>query len=94
LPDKMGSPACYAAMDRLMNREETTHARVLASHRERTLAKMQASPGVVLILRKHSVILFYSCTQLTVAPTLSPCQQMGLLRYSVPLFSQFPSMNC
>jgi hypothetical protein len=56
LPDKMGGPACYAAMDRLMNREETTHARVLASHRERTLAKMRACPGVVLILHDTTVL--------------------------------------
>jgi hypothetical protein len=56
LPDKMANPACYAAMDRLMNRPEMTHARVLAAHRERTLAKMQACAGAVLILHDTTVL--------------------------------------
>jgi hypothetical protein len=50
LPDKLSDPADYHAMDRLMNRPETTHERVLAAHRERTLAKMQAASGVALVL--------------------------------------------
>ena len=28
LPDKLGTPANYEAMDRLMNRKETTHERI------------------------------------------------------------------
>lgn len=56
LPDKLGSPARYAAMDRLMNREETTHAAILAPHRRRTLAKMEAGDGVVLILHDTTVL--------------------------------------
>jgi hypothetical protein len=50
LPDKMGDPASYHAMDRLMNRPETTHESILKPHCERTVAKMQACPGMVLIL--------------------------------------------
>lgn len=56
LPDKLSDPADYAAMDRLMNRRETTHASVLAAHRQCTLAKMQACPGVVLILHDTTVL--------------------------------------
>jgi len=50
LPDKLSNTADYHAMDRLMNRPETTHERVLAAHCERTLAKMQVASGVALIL--------------------------------------------
>jgi hypothetical protein len=56
LPDKLGSPATYAAMDRLMNRAETTHAAVLAPHYAKTRAKMAARAGVVLILHDTTVL--------------------------------------
>jgi hypothetical protein len=59
LPDKLGSPARYAAMDRLMNRAETTHEAILASHYAKTRAKMEACPGVVLKLH-DATILDYS----------------------------------
>jgi hypothetical protein len=50
LPDKLSDPADYAAMDRLMNRPETTHTSVLTPHYQRTREKMEAHQGVVLIL--------------------------------------------
>ena len=56
LPDKLSDPNDYMAMDRLMNRPETTHERVLAPHRQRTLAKMQAHAGVVLVLHDTTVL--------------------------------------
>jgi hypothetical protein len=56
LPDKFASPAGYAAMDRLMNRPETTHARVLAPHYRKTRAKMEACGGVVLIVHDGTVL--------------------------------------
>lgn len=56
LPDKLGSPARYAAMDRLMNRSETTHAAVLAPHYAKTRAKMEACDGVVLTLHDTTVL--------------------------------------
>ena len=56
LPDKLSDPADYAAMDRLMNRPETTHASVLAPHFARTLEKMHACAGVVLILHDTTVL--------------------------------------
>lgn len=56
LPDKLRDPADYHAMDRLMNRPETTHERVLAAHRGRALAKMHAASGVVLILHDTTVL--------------------------------------
>lgn len=56
LPDKLSDANDYAAMDRLMNRPEMTHASVLTPHRQRTLEKMQACPGVVLILHDTTVL--------------------------------------
>lgn len=56
LPDKLSDPNDYIAMDRLMNRAEVTHASVLAPHRRRTLEKMQAHAGVVLILHDTTVL--------------------------------------
>jgi hypothetical protein len=50
LPNKMGSPRNYKAMDVLMNRSEVTHASVLAPHLRRTHERMQAAQGVVLLL--------------------------------------------
>ena len=56
LPDKLSDPNDYVAMDRLMNRPETTHAAVLASHRQRTVEKMRACAGAVLILHDTTVL--------------------------------------
>ncbi len=56
LPEKLSNPADYAAMDRLMNRAETTHGSVLAPHFARTLEKMQACSGAVLILHDTTVL--------------------------------------
>ena len=56
LPDKLSDPNDYMAMDRLMNRRETTHASVLGPHRRRTLEKMHAHEGVVLILHDTTVL--------------------------------------
>jgi len=56
LPEKLSDPNDYIAMDRLMNRAEVTHTQVLAPHRRRTLEKMQAHAGVVLILHDTTVL--------------------------------------
>ena len=56
LPQKLSDPDDYHSMDRLMNRPETTRARVLAAHRQRTLEKMQDCPGVVSIVRDTTVL--------------------------------------
>jgi hypothetical protein len=50
LPTKLHEPKDYKAMDRLMNRPETTHAAVLEPHRQQTLKQMGLSPDVVLVL--------------------------------------------
>ena len=64
LPDKLSDPADYAAMDRLMNRPETTHASVLAPHFAQTLAKMHARPDVVLILHDTTTLDYSKRTSL------------------------------
>jgi hypothetical protein len=56
LPDKLSDPNDYIAMDRLMNRPETTHEGVLAPHRQRTLQKMHSGPEVLLILHDTTVL--------------------------------------
>jgi hypothetical protein len=50
LPKKLHSPKDYKSMDRLVNRPEVTHAAVLHSHRELTLATMRALQRPVLII--------------------------------------------
>lgn len=50
LPTKLYDPKDYKAMDRLMNRPEVTHAALLETHRQRTLAHMRQIKGVVLVL--------------------------------------------
>ena len=50
LPNKLACPADYQSMCRLVNRPEVTHERVVAYHGQRTLARMEQTPGVVLLL--------------------------------------------
>jgi len=50
LPAKLHEPKDYKAMDRLMNRLETTHAAVLQAHRQYTRQRMVQSNGTVLVL--------------------------------------------
>ena len=50
LPDKLRDPAAYQAMYRLFKTKQVTHAAVLQTHRERTLEKMKAHEGTVLVL--------------------------------------------
>lgn len=50
LPMKLHDPKDYKAMDRLMNRPEVTHATVLESHCQQTLAQMRQAKSVLLVL--------------------------------------------
>jgi hypothetical protein len=50
LPQKLRQPAAYRALCRLLNQPPVTHAAVLGSHRQHTLARMRQQPGPVLIL--------------------------------------------
>jgi len=65
LPHKLNTPAELDAFYRLMNREETTHAAVLAPHRQRTLARMRQQDGVVLILHDGTELDYTSKQSLT-----------------------------
>jgi hypothetical protein len=56
LPNKMGSPAAYKRMDLLMNRPEVTHAAVLAGHRQRTMEKMLACAGPLLVIHDATTL--------------------------------------
>lgn len=67
LPDKLSDANEYIAMDRLMNRPETTHESVLRPHYQRTLAKMQAHDGVVLVLHDTTVLDYSSRQKLKLA---------------------------
>src|SRR5436309_10246910 len=50
LPHKLHEPKHYKAMDRLMNRPETTHAAVLETHGQHTLGQLRRSDHTVLIV--------------------------------------------
>lgn len=50
LPQKLHDPAALEATYRLMNREEVTHASVLASHRAETLRRIARHSGPILII--------------------------------------------
>ena len=56
LPTKLANPADYDAMDRLMNRPETTHASVLAAHVQRTRATMASRSAATLILHDGTAL--------------------------------------
>lgn len=60
LPKKLHAPKDYKSMDRLMNRPEVTHAAVLHTHRQVTLAKMRTLPRPVLIITLATMILTQS----------------------------------
>jgi len=68
LPEKLSDANDYHAMDRLMNRSETTHASVLTPHCQRTLEKMRAHAGVVLILHDTTVLEYSGMKSLGLAP--------------------------
>jgi hypothetical protein len=68
LPEKLSAPKDYIAMDRLMNRPETTHEAVLAPHCQRTLEKMRTHPGVVLILHDTTVLDYSGKKALKLSP--------------------------
>lgn len=59
LPNKFANPNDYKSMDILMNRSETTHASVLASHQQVTREKMAKHEGPLLVLH-DSTTLDYS----------------------------------
>lgn len=50
LPTKLRDPKDYKAMDRLMNQAEVTHASVLATHRQHTLAQLRQTSEVRLLI--------------------------------------------
>lgn len=50
LPEKLSAPKDYKAMCRLVNRPETTHARVLQPHFEQTRRRMAAVANTVLVI--------------------------------------------
>jgi hypothetical protein len=80
LPDKMGSPAELAALYRLMNRPEVTHAAVLATHLRRTREAIRAHKGVVLVA--HDVTEFDLSGKISLRCQLGPLGgkgQFGLL---------------
>ena len=58
LPDKIDDPASLKALYRLVNREEVTHATVLAPSRERTLRLMREVEGTVLVIQDTTELDF------------------------------------
>jgi hypothetical protein len=68
LPEKLPDRNDYESMDRTMNRPETTHEFILAAHRQNTVAKMEAYPGVVLGLHDTTVLDYSGHKTLRLAP--------------------------
>jgi Transposase DNA-binding/Transposase DDE domain len=58
LPDKVNAPASLKALYRLMDCKEVTHRSVLESPRQRTLEKMAAAEGTVLVIHDGSELDF------------------------------------
>jgi hypothetical protein len=58
LPDKVNSPSSLKALYRLMDCEEVTHRSVLEAPRQRTLEKMAAAAGTVLVIHDGSELNF------------------------------------
>jgi hypothetical protein len=50
LPEKLPRPADQEAFYRLCDADDVTHAAVLGAHRARTLQRLQATPGFLLVL--------------------------------------------
>jgi hypothetical protein len=61
-PKKLHDPAELKGFYRLMEMEEVTHETVLAPHRAETLRRMQAYPGVVLIVHDTTVLDYSGLT--------------------------------
>lgn len=68
LPNKLANPADYDAMDRLMNRSETTHASVLAAHLQRTRTLIANRSTVTLVLHDTTVLDYSGLKKATLGP--------------------------
>ena len=79
LPHKLQTPADLEAFYRLMNRPETTHAAVLAPHRERTLDRMRQLAGVVLIVHDGTELDYTGKRSLTGLGQLGNGSRRGYL---------------
>ena len=64
LPDKVNSPANLKALYRLMDSDDVTHAEVLRPHVGRTLDRMLAHEGVVLIIHDTTELDYSGLTSL------------------------------
>lgn len=65
LPEKIDDPASLKALYRLVDKEEVTHASVLAPSRERTLRLMRETEGTVLVIQDTTELDFSGLTSLT-----------------------------
>jgi hypothetical protein len=64
LPDKMASPPDLRGLYRLCNNNRVTHEAIIGQAREHTLARVQASPGDVLILHDATELDYTTLTSL------------------------------
>jgi hypothetical protein len=64
LPDKMKSPANLKALYRLVRSDRVTHAAVLEPARQRTLERMRATDGVVLVIHDGTELDYTNQTSL------------------------------
>jgi hypothetical protein len=64
LPDKLASPPDLRGLYRLCDRDEVTHEGIIAPARAHTLARVEASPGDVLILHDATELDYTTLTSL------------------------------
>jgi hypothetical protein len=68
LPTKLANPADYDAMDRLMNRPETTHASVLAAHVRRTRTELARRRTPTLVLHDSTTLDYSGLKSVALGP--------------------------
>ena len=83
LPDKINDPACLKALYRLMNSPRVTHAAILESSRQRTLQKMAAATGTVLVIHDGTELDYTGLKSLTTLGQIGNGKNRGYLAHNV-----------
>jgi hypothetical protein len=68
LPTKLANPTDYKAMDRLMNRAETTYASVLAGHLKLTRDRIASRAAVTLVLHDATTLDYSGLKSVKLGP--------------------------
>jgi hypothetical protein len=83
LPDKVNSPASLKALYRLMNCRTVTHRSVLEAPRRRTLEKMAAAEGTVLVIHDGTELDFTGLRSIANLGQLGNGKNRGYVAHNV-----------